>query len=99
MMKKLKEKFDRAKNAFTNKYGDHLSILDVFKQYKVHKGMDDVNDFTYKSFLKKDTLIKGDIYFKKVMGNVRRSIFVVQKININDLMQVSLEHRIITALA
>ena len=53
-LKYLNKKFDNARKIFNNKYGDHISLLKIYKTYLVKKDNDDkLNDWMYKYFLKK----------------------------------------------
>jgi HrpA-like RNA helicase len=52
-MKSLTNKFNKAKDKFKNKYGDHIALLNIFESYMEKKTPEKKSEFTYKYFLKK----------------------------------------------
>lgn len=54
-----KEKHKKAKNKFKNKYGDHLSILNVMQQFKRQKKEDKKKDWCFKNFINYKNLAKA----------------------------------------
>lgn len=67
-IKSLNKKFEKARDAFKNKYGDHLSLLKIFDKFeKLYKKKDfkTINQKTFKYFLKESVLNKAYRNFKR----------------------------------
>jgi len=64
----MTKKFLKAKKKFADKYGDHISLLKIFKHYYELriKNSNKINDWMYKHFLKRDVLDKAFKYFTKI---------------------------------
>lgn len=70
----LNRKFNDAKETFKNKYGDHIALHKIMDGYIDHMDAPSkLDDFCYKNFLKKSTLIKAYNFYSKTQysaGNV-----------------------------
>ena len=82
MNKQLTERFNKAKKHFKDSSGDHLSLLNIFNKfnakYKDNKP-EKLDEWCYKYFLKKNTLLKAMKIKKNMHRNMKR------RINRNDL--------------
>jgi HrpA-like RNA helicase len=65
-IKWLTGKFENAKTHFNNRYGDHIAILKIFKEYEEHRDNSTyLNKWLYANFLSYDTLTAAyDLYVK-----------------------------------
>jgi len=76
-MKYLQEKYDKARSKFKHKYGDHMSLLNIFDKYVEVSDKDDfqkLNDWAYKHFLNLDPIAKAKKYAKKMRRNINRKL-------------------------
>jgi hypothetical protein len=68
----MTKKITRAKKDLADKYGDHITILKIFSKYaklkKEGKDNTKLNDWIFKSFLKKDVLIKAYKHYQRIKG-------------------------------
>ena len=93
----LNKKFDKTKSIFNNKYGDHISLLKIYKTYLIKKENDQkLQDWLYKFFLKKSIFKKCHVAYKKTMNSYRRYFTNIPKIDIDDLMEYDTSYRILT---
>lgn len=67
---KLMEKFKKAKSKFSHKYGDHLTLLNIFDDMENNK--DTLYDWCYKNFFKFNTFSKIYDDYKKTKEKMRR---------------------------
>ena len=98
----MTKKITNAKKELANKYGDHLSILNIFTKYtklrKESKDSTKLNDWTFKSFLKKDVLIKAHKHYQRIKGITFDKLSKLDKIaKIDNLMNYKLPTRILAS--
>jgi pre-mRNA-splicing factor ATP-dependent RNA helicase DHX15/PRP43 len=99
----LLNKFNKAKNNLSHKFGDHLSLLKIFLKYmKYSKNVTNnseshnkINQWTYDNFLKKDILLKAKKTFKKLMGTIKNNN--IERKQIDNLSNYNLDYRIIAS--
>jgi pre-mRNA-splicing factor ATP-dependent RNA helicase DHX15/PRP43 len=94
----LNRKFNESMISLTSKYGDHITLLLLFNKYLENK--DDkkkLEEFTYKYFLRNDTLNKSKQTFNRVYGIYKRGL-LNKKMKIDKLMDFDIRHRVLTAL-
>jgi len=98
---KLMIKYNDARKKLSHKYGDHLSLLNIFTKYlKYSKGVENkLGDWLYKHFLKRSTLDKAKKYYKKVIYPIQHLFNSIKKVQIDDLNNIKLEYRVLTAFA
>ncbi len=66
-IKRLQNKFNKAVSQFDNKYGDHVALLTIFKEYKKLKNDDHkLNNWLYKHFLRRSILEKAEVSYIKL---------------------------------
>jgi HrpA-like RNA helicase len=97
-LKYLNKKFDTAKSVFNNRYGDHLSLLKMFKTYLTK--VDDekkVKEWIYKYFLKRSTFEKARNNYKRYSGVHYRIRNNIQKKDIANLMDYDISYRILAS--
>lgn len=74
-VKWLTDKFNKAKEHFANKYGDHIAILKMFGEYeKKRKDQDKLKEWSYKYFIKRDILEKAYQTYQKMKYRYRNKI-------------------------
>ena len=96
-LKYLRKKFDNAKDAFNNRYGDHLSLLKMFNTYiKKKNNENELKKWIYKYFLKRSTFEKAKIMHKRYYSSYRRGLNE-PKIQPDKLMEYGIAYRIMTA--
>lgn len=94
----LNRKFNESMISLTSKYGDHITLLSLFNKYLEKKdNQKEFEEFTYKYFLRKDTLNKSKQTFNRVYGIYKRGL-LNKKITIDKLMDFDIRHRVLTAL-
>lgn len=79
MVKSLETKFDSARSKFSNKYGDHLSLLNIYMKFKIqhnkHKtNMPKLDEWCHDNFLKVNPLLKAIKNYKKLKQQVNNKI-------------------------
>lgn len=79
MIKSLEDKFNKTRKKFANKYGDHISILNIYESFfekyqKYHNNMDKLDDWCYDNFLKLDRLLKAKNNYEKLKQKVNNVI-------------------------
>ncbi|QKF93711.1 HrpA-like RNA helicase [Fadolivirus algeromassiliense] len=79
MVRNLEEKLNNKKKKFANKYGDHLSLLNLYMKfnelYKKNKEKQDkLNDWCYDHFLKLNPLLKAIKHYKKIKPQLNNLI-------------------------
>ena len=82
MLESLTTKYDKARNKFKHKYGDHLSLLKLYTKfyevYKKHKNNDEqLRKWCYDKFLKLNLLLK-------VVERVRKIKRQLYSVNIDE---------------
>ena len=108
-LKRLELKYNKAKSSFKHKYGDHLSLLNVFTKfndiYDKHKDkFEKVRDWLFGKFLKLEPLIKARGYAKKLRNNVKS--VVPRELTIDDvdleldgnILKLGVEDRVMASL-
>lgn len=84
----MTKKMTRAKKDLADKYGDHLTILKIFSKYaklkKEGKDNTKLNDWIFKSFLKKDVLIKAYKHYQRIKGITLDKLSKLNKIKKTD---------------
>lgn len=74
-IKWLINKFNKAKEHFSNKYGDHIAILKMFGEYeKKRRDPDKSKEWSYKYFIKRDILEKSYQTYQKMKSRFRHKI-------------------------
>lgn len=73
--RQLQDKFDRARNKFGDKSGDHISLLKIYEKFseqrkKNKNNGDKLKDWCYEHFLKMTTLQKAQKSFEKIKGQM-----------------------------
>ena len=92
----LMKKFDTAIEVFNNKYGDHLSLLQMFNTYLKKKESDELlKEWIYKYFLKRSTFEKAKINHRRYYSVYRRSN--IEKIPIDGIMDYDISYRILAS--
>jgi pre-mRNA-splicing factor ATP-dependent RNA helicase DHX15/PRP43 len=95
-MKSLTNKFNKAKDKFKNKYGDHIALLNIFESYMEKKTPEKKSEFTYKYFLKNKTLDKAEKYYNKVRYVMKDKLKDIQPKS--DLLKYDIKDRIIASI-
>jgi pre-mRNA-splicing factor ATP-dependent RNA helicase DHX15/PRP43 len=71
--KELMKKFKNAKSKFSHKYGDHLTLLNIFEQLEEQlQNRDKLYDWGFKNFFKINTLSKAPSDYKKAKGKMHQ---------------------------
>lgn len=88
LTKSDEQQFTKAKKSFIHKYGDHLSILNVFNDFnKIYEKYinkpEFIDDWISAKFLKRDPLLKAIHYSAKLRNNIKT--LLPDKLNYNDL--------------
>jgi HrpA-like RNA helicase len=102
-MKNLFNKFKEAQKKLAHKDGDHLSLLKIFTKYRELKISDkknkeqDIIDFCYKHFIKKNILDKAYKSYKKIKDNIAQIHNIPFDKN-NDIINKDLDERILYCL-
>jgi pre-mRNA-splicing factor ATP-dependent RNA helicase DHX15/PRP43 len=78
-LKGLNDKFNKKIKKFEHKYGDHLSLYNIIKQYsdlvrKYPNKPDKINQWCYDNFLKKKSLDKGRMFARKSEFQIKRLV-------------------------
>jgi hypothetical protein len=76
-VKYLEEKYNKARSKLKHKYGDHLSLLNVYDKYIEVSKKDDynkLNKWAYDHFLKLDPLIKARKHVRKISMGLKREL-------------------------
>jgi len=96
----MTQKFEKAKKELSHKYGDHLSLLKIYSHYlNIKADMNKLNQWTFKHFLRQETLKKTTQYFRKIKEKLRTIIpTYTKKNNVPDIMTYKLDDRVIAAL-
>lgn len=76
MKKKLEDKYQKAKNKFNHKYGDHMSLLNIYEAYyeitrKYRDKPNKIDEWCHKHFIKKKPLIKAMQYRRRIRDSLR----------------------------
>ena len=96
-LKYLNKKFDDARKIFNNKYGDHISLLKIYKTYLIKKENDTkLNEWMYKYFLKKNIFLKTKTNYQRLMKIYRKYFNNLGKKEIKNLMEYDTVYRILT---
>lgn len=111
---KLTEKYNKARNKLSNRYGDHLTILNIFGKYKSlmgkgnkEKGGDNkekASQWCYENFIKRKNMEKARKQYEKIKGNLHKVIgsHGIPENALNskkaEIDQMKLEHKILTCL-
>jgi len=96
----INEKFNNAKKSFTHKMGDHMTLLKIFSKYvKLRKDESKLNDWLYKSFLRRNVLEKALTYFKKIRGISMRLLSSLNSENkIENIMSYDTNIRVMSSI-
>jgi HrpA-like RNA helicase len=97
----INERFNNAKKSFAHKIGDHLSLLRIFSKYvKLRKDRTKLDDWLYKSFLRRNVLEKAVTYFKKIRGTSMKilSSFKDEKNRIENIMSYDTNIRVMSSI-
>jgi pre-mRNA-splicing factor ATP-dependent RNA helicase DHX15/PRP43 len=71
----LVDKFDKAREYFANKYGDHIAILKIFSEYEdIRSDADKLKTWAYKHFIKRDVMEKSYQTYQKLKNRYRYRI-------------------------
>lgn len=109
---KLEKKYNNAINKFKHKYGDHLSLLNIYVKYiekkrKYGNDKNKINSWCYKNFLQYNMLKKVEYHNKKVKDQLNKNInklypeFKSSDIDIefrNDISELDIDDRVLTCL-
>ena len=92
-------KFNKAKEHFVNKYGDHIAILQMFGEYeKIRKDQDKLKKWAYKYFIKRDILEKAYQTYQKMKYRYRNKINDLHMTNPNnDMMYQDIKYRVMAS--
>lgn len=88
-LQNLEDKFNVSRTKFASKYGDHISLLNIFDKFKIqydkHKdNISKLQDWCYKHFLKLDILLKALKNYKK-MKNIVNNLLKKDVLNTDEL--------------
>jgi len=107
--KKEKENFENAKADLANKFGDHLTLLDIFDTYmELSSYPKQLNKWIYEYYLKENTLVKiTEIYDQSnkifnMLDNLSSELLPLLRINNKDLhtlLNFNIEDRILFCFA
>ena len=81
----LEKRFNESRKKFTNKYGDHLSLLNIYDKFaemNQKNDQDKLNKWAFDNFLKLNVLQKAKINFRKIDGQTYRVI--KERLNASD---------------
>lgn len=109
MINSLEEKLNNKKKKFANKYGDHLSLLNIYdkfnEQYDKNKEQyDKLNDWCYDHFLKTNPLLKAIKQYKKIkpqINNIIKGQLDPKTLNLpynDEINGLELDEKILTCL-
>jgi pre-mRNA-splicing factor ATP-dependent RNA helicase DHX15/PRP43 len=95
----LNRKFNEAMVSLASKHGDHITLLLLFNKYLEYKDNDKkLNEFTYKYFLRKDTLNKSKQTFNRIYGIYKNGFNGSnKKIVIDKLMDFDIRYRVLAS--
>ena len=104
-MRNLMNKFKDTQKKLAHKDGDHMSLLKIFTKYRELKTSDkknkeeEISDFCYKYFIKKNVLDKAYKSYKKIKDNVAQIKEIPASLEKNnDILNKDLEERILFCL-
>lgn len=96
----MTKKFDKSREKFRDKYGDHLSLLEIYDKFMKHDKTNKLQDWCYDNFLKSNILIKAKKNFEKIKGQTYKfQNITADQLNINyyqEVEKLSLDERILT---
>ena len=93
----LNKQYKESMLKLSSKYGDHITLLNLFNEYLDKKDDEKkLNEFTFKYFLRKDTLNKSKETYKRIYGIYRGGI-LTKKIQIDKLMDYDIRHRVLAS--
>jgi pre-mRNA-splicing factor ATP-dependent RNA helicase DHX15/PRP43 len=91
------DKFNMKKNIFKHKYGDHLSLLQIYNMIE-NKSEEELKEISEDNYMKYNTIIKVSDTYHRNYNRVMEILRGRDKINIDKLMDYDTDYRIITAL-
>lgn len=99
-VKWLTDKFNKAKEYFVNKYGDHIAILKIFSEYeKKRKEPDKLKDWSYRYFIKRDVMEKAYQMYQKMKFRYRGKI---NSMNLSkpsqETLHIDIKYRVMASL-
>ena len=99
-VKWLTNKFNKAKEKFTNKYGDHIAILKIFGEYeKIRTDPDKLKEWSYKYFIKRDILEKSYKTYQKMKFRYRNKIDTLHLTKPDlDILHLDIKYRVMASL-
>ena len=99
-VKWLTGKFNKAKEYFANKYGDHIAILKMFGEYEKKRAEPDkVKEWAYKYFIKRDILEKSYQSYQKMKYRYRNKIHSLRMTKANqDTLNLDIKYRVMASL-
>lgn len=77
----LSKKFNKAKDSFASKFGDHTALLKIFTKYYDYFEKDNRNkmqDFSYSNFLNSLVWEKACIYYKRINRQIRQTLQIIE---------------------
>lgn len=106
-LKFLNGKFNKARNKVKHKYGDHLTLLNIYNQYRKIAETNDwqkINNWAYERFIKIDPIKKSKKYSNKMRNGIKRIIphdLTAEDLDLNHIEEINsmeLDDRILMCL-
>jgi pre-mRNA-splicing factor ATP-dependent RNA helicase DHX15/PRP43 len=70
----LNKKFEKIKDKFKNKYGDHIAVLNIFDKFINKSTEEKRQEYTYKYFLNTNTLLKAEQNYLRIRRTLRSQL-------------------------
>jgi len=98
--KNLLEKFEKAKAQFKNKYGDHIAIFNIFKEYeKIKNNEQELKDWSYKYFIKKHLLENAYQEYERKKNMYRSKLLKFNLIKVDEkLLNIKMKYKILACI-
>ena len=91
------EKYNKSKNKFKSKYGDHVTLLSIY-EFIENKKEDELQKKTEDLFMKYSTISKIKDNVDRLYIRVKELFRDREKINIENIQSYDIDYRVLTAL-
>ena len=96
----ITDKFDKAREYFANKYGDHIAILKIFSEYEeIRSDQDKLKSWAYKYFIKRDIMEKAYQTYQKLKNRYRYRLNALHLTKPDtQILQTDIKYRVMASL-
>jgi pre-mRNA-splicing factor ATP-dependent RNA helicase DHX15/PRP43 len=95
--KDVQTKFDKSRKNFADKYGDHLTLLNIYNKFE-KTNESKMKEWAYKNFLKLDVLYKIKKHLRKLKGNIYSIDMTIDMLPNNEIINSDPKYRILYSL-